>query len=362
MASRCLLPQFDPQPNERLLGTVPLSTPSAIPLERPIGSGLDARLFTDLSTLTSSSQITPIDRFYVRTACPKALRSVDAWSIHIDGLIANQLKLSLKYLLSHSQDMGTHLLECSGNRDPNNYGLLSSATWGGLPFTRLIEDVKLQPRASHVLIHGVDDERSALGTSIPEASWIFDLNQVADAFLATSMNGDLLIPDHGAPVRLIVPRWYGCACIKWVNHISFVDNSQAATPHMIEFAQRTHQQPGVRLARDFIPARIEHCAMPVRVEQWSRDGRSVYRVVGILWGGEKPTNALAIRFGPKHTFENVESCPLPHSTASWTLWCHTWRPDKPGRYEITLRITDPSIPTRRLNMSFYRRIVEIRDV
>src|SRR5262249_50082598 len=150
---------------------------------------------------------------------------------------------------------------------------------------------------------------------------------------------------HGAPARLVVPGWYGCTCIKWVNRIDLVDDVAPATPHMQEFATRTHQPGGARLAREFEPAVIDVAALPIRVEQGILDSRVVYRVVGILWGGSKPTNALQIRFRSGQPWQDVTDCPLPTTTATWSLWSHLWRPWEPGRYDIVVRVNDPTIRT-----------------
>ena len=176
------------------------------------------------------------------------------------------------------------------------------------------------------------------------------------------MNGAPLPLDHGAPVRLIVPGWYGCACIKWVDRIDLVDDAAPATSQMREFAARTHQSPGAALARDFSPASIDTAAMPIRVEKWVVNGRPEYRITGIVWGGSRPTNALSIRFRSGGAWTRVDSCPLPESTLTWSLWTHTWRPTEPGRYQIVLRVDDPSIRTRRLDVFFYVREIQIHDV
>jgi len=115
------------------------------------------------------------------------------------------------------------------------------------------------------------------------------------------MNGQPLSRDHGAPVRLIMPGWYGCTSIKWVNAITFVDENFLATSQMQEFAARTHQQGVPKLARDYRPAIIDQAAMPIRVEKWFVDGRIKYRVLGILWGGSRLVKALEIRFNPERT-------------------------------------------------------------
>ncbi len=347
------------QSGERFLGTLPLSRPNAAPLNRRLASGLDARLFTDLSTLTPDALITPNDRFYIRTSCPDAARIVEAWTIQVNGLLRRPSEIAADALRRRAEQMGTSLLECSGNSDPDNFGLMSAATWQGVRLRTLFQSLELTPKATHVRISGMDHDRSAMGTSEPGASWIFALADLGDAFLATGMNDRPLSLDHGAPVRLIVPGWYGCVAIKWVNAIEFVDDRVPPTAQMVEFAARTHQRGVPPLASAFAPATIDHCAMPVRIERWASTGRSVYRVVGVQWGGDTPSNALAIRFGRDRPFVPVTDCPRPASTRSWSLWTHEWRPEAPGRYEISLRFTDDAIRTRRLDMDFYRRAVTI---
>jgi hypothetical protein len=186
--------------------------------------------------------------------------------------------------------------------------------------------------------------------------------------LAVRMNGAPLPRDHGFPVRLIVPGWYGCSCIKWVDRIELVADEAPATTQMQEFAARTHQNIGQLrahtppLARDFIPAVIDTAAMPVRVEKWIVDGRITYRITGIIWGGSTPTNALSIRFKTSEPWVRVDDCAMPASTLTWSLWSHTWRPSVPGRYQIVLRVDDPAIRTRRLDLFFYVREIQIDDV
>ena len=98
------------------------------------------------------------------------------------------------------------------------------------------------------------------------------------------------------------------------------------------------------------------------VVRWVGNDRTWYRVIGILWGGSKPTNALSIRFRSGEPWTRVQNCPMPESTLTWSLWTHTWHPAEPGRYQIVLRVDDPSIRTRRLDVFFYVREAQIDDV
>jgi len=99
--------------------------------------------------------------------------------------------------------------------------------------------------------------------------------------------------------------------------------------------------------------------VPIRVERWEVAGKIEYRVIGIIWGGQTPTNALAIRFRTSEPWTPVDNCPMPATTLTWSLWTHAWRPTEPGRYEIVLKIADPAIRTRRLDLFYYVRTVTI---
>ena len=362
-----------PPSGARLVGVVPLGTPGAQspPFGRLLGDGLDARLFTDLSQIAASdrSPIVPNDTFFVRTAAAPKLPAADRWTIHIGGLVRTPVDASLRDLEPHAAAPARLLLECSGNADPLNYGLLSAADWQGIPFHTLLDRVQPAAAGAHrVLVSGIDDDSRAWRTSIAGASWIFTRDDLARAILAVRMNGAPLPRHHGFPARLIVPGWYGCACIKWVDRIDLVADDSPATSQMREFAARTHQPFDSRAmenplrARDFIPATIDTAAMPVRVEKWIAGGRPEYRIVGIVWGGSKPTSALSIRFRSGGPWTRVDNCPLPQSTDTWSVWTHTWRPTEPGRYEIVLRVDDPSIRTRRLDIFFYVREIAIDEV
>jgi DMSO/TMAO reductase YedYZ molybdopterin-dependent catalytic subunit len=356
------LARLQPPPGARRLGVVPFGDPSgrATPLNRLLGAGLDARLFADLSSVSPDRLVTPTEHFFVRTASPTL--PANAWTLTVGGVVQQPQTIDLPALEELRQNCGRVLIECAGNSDPANYGLMSVADWEGVPVLPLLDRVKPDARNQRVLISGYDDETSGTRTSVPGASWIFSREQLEGAFLALSMNGRPLPPDHGAPLRLVVPGWYGCACIKWVNRIDLVADDAPPTSQMEEYAGRTHQAGRPAIAREYVPAVIDTAALPVRIEKWTAGARPFYRVIGILWGGTKATNALAIRFKASQPWTPVENCPLPASTLTWTLWTHTWRPEEPGRYQIVLKVTDPSIRTRRLDLFFYVRDVMIDEV
>lgn len=351
------------------LGGEPLSVADFVgegvrPFHTALNVGWDGRLYTDLSVLTPDNLTIPNANFYIRTRYPDLLAAPDPWVIRVRGL-ADSVDIELPDLLPMVRPMGSHVLECSGNFRSAGFGLLSAAEWSGVPLTEVLDSLSIDAEATRVMVSGVDTHSvpSAGGHSSPGASWVFTFDQLASAgaFLATQMNGAPLPPDHGMPVRLFVPGWFGCSNIKWVDEITLVDETEPATSQMQEFASRTHQSGVPALARDYIPATLDQTAMPTRIEKWRVDGEIVYRVVGILWGGDTPTDQVSIRFG-NGPYEPVDVCPPQETNQTWTLWEHAWRPTTTGVFGIRLRVDDPSIRTRRLDSGYYLREIEIDEV
>lgn len=355
-------------PAGELLGTLPLFRGRPQPQDFGVkigGVGLDARLVTDLSKLEPNTLITPNELAYIRTEMPAAAREHQGpWTLEASGLLAQPAMLKLDDLLPLSKKMGPHLFECSGNANPSNFGLMSVAEWEGIPLVEVVSRLKPGKEATGVLVSGFDHIGQVSQRSIVGASWVYPLATLdkLGAFLAVKMNGVPLPDDHGKPVRLVVPGWYGCTWIKWANEIRLVGPDEEATTQMVEFAARTHQTDPHKYARDYTPADIQTAATPVRVEKRKTPAGLEYRIVGIVWGGSKPVDRLQIRFRNDGTFTPFSICPVPRTHTMWSLWEYRWKPTAPGTYDIALEVADQSVPQRRLKSGYYVRQVKIDDV
>jgi DMSO/TMAO reductase YedYZ molybdopterin-dependent catalytic subunit len=355
------------QPAGTLLGTLPLfrERSQVQPFGVKFATGLDARRITDLSLLERDKLITANGLGYIRTEMPPLAmghRARGGWTIDVKGLVEKESTLTLTDITDRAKPQGPHLFECSGNANPSNFGLMSVAEFDGTSFAELVDRLKPAKGATAVLVSGWDHEVSISGRSVPGASWVFPLDWVKtmNAFLATRMNGEPLPDDHGAAVRLVNPGWYGCSWIKWVNEIRFVGSDEPATSQMIEFANRTHQKEAYKLARDYTPADIQTAATPVRVEKRKSESGLEYRIVGIVWGGQKPVDRLSVRFSQDEAWRPVAVCPAPKTHKMWALWEYRWKPAAPGVYSIALK-ADPSIPQRRLDSGYYVRQVSVTE-
>lgn len=342
------------------LDDVPFVGEGSPVLDAPFGSGLDGRLYTDLASLAIGDAQPRTEHFYIRTRTPDQIDRASPWTITLRDRGGDGRVVTLDELAARSTPQGARVLECSGNGAFGRFGLLSVATWGGATLVNLLDDLEIFSVGTRVLVSGFDGHSMPSQNSVPGASWIFSRSDLVatGAFLALTMNGAPLPDDHGAPVRLFVPGWYGCTSIKWVDTITIVADDAPATPHMQEFASRTMQSGTPTLARDFVPAVIDLAAMPVRVERWRHPGGDdSYRVVGITWGGPRHDVALAITLGDEAPAP-VQRCGSLQPTG-WSWWSHHWVPRRSGTHAITLAAADRTIRTRRLDNHFYRRTIEI---
>ncbi len=332
------------------------------PLDKVTGEGLSGRLSFNLTRLNKDNLIIPNDEFYIRTRRPDRLGDTSSWEVSIGGLVGTPQRITAKQLKKQSRPMGVYLLECSGNSAFRHYGLLSAANWSGVRIKELLKSIDIDERATQVLVSGFDDHSADAEGSVKGASWVFDLELLkeSDAFLATGMNGQTLPDDHGAPVRLLVPNWYGCSCIKWVNEIRLVDEQAPATSQMQEFAGRTHQERGFELAKDFQPAEIDLAAMPVRVEKWEAPQGISYRVIGVKWGQSQRVRDVKL-----HIYPDGPTLPVTQYLAAndgWSLWQCNWKPTKAAQYELQLKAVNNEIRTRRLDNGYYTRSVDIHEI
>jgi DMSO/TMAO reductase YedYZ molybdopterin-dependent catalytic subunit len=350
-----------------LLGPVPFSGEGHPPMGEPIGSELDGRLFTDLSTLTPEHPVTPADKFFIRTRASRLLDTSSPWTVHMDGLIEKPIAISAEGLAKKARPLGIHLMECSGNTRSAHFGMMSVAAWDGVLLQDILQMAKPQKSAVRVLVSGFDRYQEESMTSEAGASWIFSLDQLfsSKAFLATKMNGEALRSDHGAPVRLVVPGWYGCACVKWVNQIDFVSDDAPATSQMQEYAGRTLQVGVPALARDYRPASVDIAAIPTRIEKWLVAGQLRYSITGIQWGSLAPSQGMEVRFdsGEKSGEKPVPvEITLPAHSKNWCFWSCQWNPPGMGKFTIRLRLNAENIAARKLNSGYYDRSVDIAEI
>src|SRR5262249_59823484 len=185
---------------------------------------------------TVESFITATESFYVRTHFPIPKIDRDAWWLHVEGEVQKPFTINYEELVQLESVTIPVTLECAGNNrnflEPKvkgvqwGLGAVGNAEWTGVPLSILLDRAKVKPAAREVLLEGADrgkleDPKSPAGDlnfarSIP-------LDKANDVLLAYKMNDVDLPPEHGFPIRAIVPGWYAMASIKWLQRIIVTD-------------------------------------------------------------------------------------------------------------------------------------------
>ena len=172
--------------------------------------------------------LTPNDLFFVRSHFPVPEVDSTSWRLEVAGQVGTPLSLSLEELRALPSVEAAHSLECAGNGRGLFHlastsgtqwerGAVGNARWRGVRLATLLERAGVKPEAKHVWFEAAD--RAPLQGVPPFLRSIPIDKAMADTLLAWSMNGAPLPRLHGAPLRAIVPGWYGMASTKWVTRV-----------------------------------------------------------------------------------------------------------------------------------------------
>ena len=203
------------------------------------------------------SWLTPTEHFYVRSHAPNPSIDVENFTLSVEGMVERPLKLTLADLQQRfDKKAATVTMTCAGNRREEfnrikpvggvqwDAGAIGNATWGGAALADVLAAAGVKEGAAHVWFEGVDEiERPegviGFGGSIPiEKALSNEAN--APALVAYEMNGAPLTPDHGFPMRTVVPGYIGARSVKWLGKI--VVSDRPSDNHYIAGAYKVVQQ------------------------------------------------------------------------------------------------------------------------
>lgn len=220
------------------------------------------------------SWITPIRHFYVRSHAPVPEIDPESYRLSIEGLVERPLSLSLAELRDRfPRAEVTATMCCAGNRRNEHSavrpvdgvqwgaGPLGNAVWSGFNLADVLRAADLKDSAGHVWFDGLDEhekrgETITFGGSIPLSRVMSDRFAGTPAIIADRMNAEQLPPDHGFPLRTVVPGFIGARSVKWLDRIVVSDRPSENyyvkdayrlvtenTPEMWEQADPIHHLP-----------------------------------------------------------------------------------------------------------------------
>ena len=269
-----------------------------------------------------------------------------AWRLQFHGLFRNPLSLSLADIKRFPPITLRVTLECAGNgrgqlapRYPSVPWLeegVSTADWTGVPLATLLKQSSVEQNAEEIVFHGADRGFDA-GVEHNFARSLAATDALrSEVLVAYAMNGQPLPPQHGAPLRLVVPRWYGMASVKWLQSIEAIDRpfdgfQQARGYHFRRRADEKGEPCSLM--------RVNSLLAPPGIPDFYPRRRVVeageVALCGRAWSGSGPIERVEWAVDGEWRDARLD----PAKDLCWRGWRAAWAAT-PGEHELACRATD----------------------
>jgi DMSO/TMAO reductase YedYZ molybdopterin-dependent catalytic subunit len=260
---------------------------------------------TPLGALVGGS-VMPTAHFYVRNHFQIPKLDPSSWRLDVGGLVERPLSLSLLDLHNMRSLTLTVTMECAGNgrsflnppTDGEQWGLgaVSVAEWTGVPLVEVLNQTGVKTTAREVLFRGADGGTVAARSGVTrfERSLNLEVAQHPDVLLAYAMNGESLPVEHGYPLRLVVPGWYGVTSVKWLTGIDLIDSAFTGYFQVDRYFyewERNRQVVKEPVTLQRVRSLITEPAKDAEVEN------GVLAVRGVAWSGAGPIASVEVSVG-----------------------------------------------------------------
>ncbi len=299
------------------------------------------------------SWITRNDRFFVRSHLSTPRIEVADWRLEVTGLVRAPLSLSMADLDALPQTEALHTLECAGNgrglyRLPSTsgtqwgWGAVGTAAWGGVRLATVLQRAGVPPEAKHVWLEAADQ---APLPEVPKFLRSIPIEKAMDdVLLAHTMNGEPVPELHGAPLRAMVPGWFGMASTKWLLRLRVAD--QPSDNHFMAKGYRYNYPgedpataPGVEAMRvkSLITRPLDGAQVTLARSPGTKKPR--LRVQGFAWAGPAGVRVVEVSSDGGRVWRPAgfmgETAPL-----AWRAWATEVEVVPPARVALMVRATD----------------------
>lgn len=336
-----------------------LDQPAPNPIPGAVGNLLDWE--------EVDSFLTPAnDFFFVQHYGQPSGLDEATWRVGIGGLVARPRSLTIADLKAEPRHEVDFTLECSGNTAFDFFiGGIGTARWGGARLSRILQHVGVLDEATEVIFWGADrgtltirDNPGILsggvtGSVTPDGEGGLDLTiteqfarsmSLADALnpdnlLCYEMNGEPLPPEHGFPLRLIAPGWYGVANVKWLSRIEVVNRRFTGRFMARDYVSIREQQRDGEVVWTFANVGgVRLKSAPVKVVRLGNR----YVVIGAAWGAPIERVQVRIDNGPWTAADLLDRPPGKRRSRgyTWNFWTFNWGTPSSGEHRVTSRAFD----------------------
>ncbi len=306
--------------------------------------------------------ITPLGLHYLLIHFDIPFVDASTWELNVGGRVRRPLQLGLDEIKARPARTLTVTLECAGNgrarlsprplSQPWLGEAVGTAEWTGTPLGPILAEAGLTEEDAHVVFTGLDRGVQGGIEQLYERSLPLADAQRDEVLLAYAINGQPLPPQHGFPLRLIVPGWYGMTHVKWLRSITVAggpfDGYQQARAYHYRRSEKDAGEPVTRM----LPRGL---MVPPGVPDFMSRTRFVapgmHVIEGRAWSGRAPITRVEFSdAGGTSWFDAALTDEAsPHA---WRGWTHRWHATTPGDHELCVRATDAEGNTQPLEQNW----------
>jgi DMSO/TMAO reductase YedYZ molybdopterin-dependent catalytic subunit len=293
--------------------------------------------------------VTPTGMHYLLVHYDIPEVNVSEWRLKVGGLVSQPLNLTLEEIRRRPARTLAVTMECAGNgralfaprriSQPWFFEAIGTAEWTGTPLRGILEEAGLSRDVVEIVFTGLD--RGVEGNEVQFYQRSLSVGEASreEILLVYEMNGEPLQPQHGYPLRLLVPGWYGMASVKWLDRIEAIPESFQG--YQMVRAYRYAQAPDdlgepvhlIRARALMIPPGIPDFMTRIRLVQ-----AGPVTLAGKAWAGRLSVSRVEVSVDSGSTWSEAQlgEGTSPYAWRSWTFLWHA----KPGVYTLCARATD----------------------
>ncbi|GGO99884.1 sulfite oxidase [Wenjunlia tyrosinilytica] len=311
-------------------------------------------------------EITPPGLHYVLTHYDIPAADAGTWRLEVRGRVRRALTLDMAALRSFPAVTRRVTIECAGNgrallsprpvSQPWLVEAVGTAEWTGVPLRTLLDEAGAEPDAVEAVFTGADHgvERGVeqdYQRSLPLAVATGADPQVLVAY---AMNGDPLPPQHGFPLRLVVPGWYGMAQVKWLREISLTDEPFTGFQQAVAYRLRQDaEEAGTPVTRIEPRALLIPPGFPDFMSRTRVVRPGPVRLEGRAWSGRPPVTRVEVSTDGGGSWTEADLAPPDSQRWAWQHWHSAWTAT-PGPHVLSARATDAGGHTQPLGQPWNR--------
>jgi DMSO/TMAO reductase YedYZ molybdopterin-dependent catalytic subunit len=292
--------------------------------------------------------VTPVGMHYLLIHFDIPEAEADGWELELDGLVRSPARLTLDELRSRPTVTLPVTMECAGNgrarlsprpvSQPWLDEAVGTAEWTGTPLRPVLQEAGVEPDAVELVFTGADHGIQDGEEHDYQRSLTVEEAMRADVLLAWGVNGQPLPPQHGFPLRLVVPGWYGMTSVKWLRRITAVPEAFDGFQMRAYRLRGSEDDPGVPVTRMQPRALMVPPGFPdfLTRQRFVQAGPCELR--GRAWSGWAAIDRVEVSTDAGRAWGRATLGPQP-SPYAWVAWSFAWDAN-PGEHELLARAFD----------------------